>query len=127
MHDNCEFCKLLQGKSSSVDQEYFDKRTFYRNRYWVCLLDMNPLTSGHTILINKHSTLSHTLEADENSYRALYRAIKRCQKKLNLLNLGFKKLTLHSMNELGRKDPRLGHLHFHLVPVYEFTEADSKE
>jgi len=130
----CILCKLLYGRAREEERKSFENRVILKFKYWVCAFDHEPLTPGHIIIIYKTQKPdeSHVFvdEIEGDAFNELYRVFNECCEKLEKIrkNYPYKKLNLASLNAAGRKvyeNKPKGHLHFHIIPEYEF-EFDEK-
>lgn len=99
--NNCIFCKILKGEIPVVkiweDEKYF------------AFLDMNPINTGHTLLIPKKHT-DYLFNLDDKEYTELMLKTKFLAKILkNKLNP--KKIGMMVEGFL------ISHVHIHLVPL----------
>ena len=101
INNNCIFCKIVKGEIPAV-KIFEDEKHF-------AFLDMNPINSGHTLLIPKKHT-DYLFDLNDNEYSKLMLKAKYLAKLLK--------------NKLAPK--RVGilvegflipHAHIHLVPL----------
>ena len=101
INNNCIFCKIVKGEIPAV-KIFEDEKHF-------AFLDMNPINSGHTLLIPKKHT-DYLFDLNDNEYSELMLKAKYLAKLLK--------------NKLAPK--RVGilvegflipHAHIHLVPL----------
>lgn len=99
--ENCIFCKIAKGKIPAV-KIWEDKKHF-------AFLDMNPINSGHALLIpKKHS--DYLFELNDDDYKELMLKAKFIAKILkNKLNS--KRVGIIVEGFL------ISHVHIHLVPL----------
>lgn len=103
---NCIFCKIISGEIPSF--------TIYEDDIVKVLLDVNPDTNGHTLIIpkNHYENLS---DIDEDVLHHINSISKRmyCLLKEKLHCEG---LTIIQNNDYGQA---IKHYHMHLVPRYK--------
>ena len=103
---DCVFCKIIKGDIPSY--------TIYEDEIVKVILDINPVSNGHMLIIPKthyvnlmdidDSVLSHIM----NTSRDLY---KKYKDKLNMDGL-----SITQNNDYGQE---VKHYHLHLIPRYE--------
>lgn len=103
---DCIFCKIIKGDIPSY--------TIYEDEIVKVILDINPVSNGHMLIIPKthyvnlmdidDSVLSHIM----NTSRDLY---KKYKDKLNMDGL-----SITQNNDYGQE---VKHYHLHLIPRYE--------
>mgnify|MGYP001584568906 CR=1 FL=1 len=115
---NCIFCKIVKGEIPA-EKIFEDEKHF-------AFLDMNPINSGHTLLIPKKHT-EYLFDLNENEYSKLMLKAKDVAKLLKN-NLKTEKIGL-IVEGFG-----VSHAHLHLVPInnqgeltYERAKPMSKE
>ena len=111
---SCIFCKIIAGEIPSY-KVYEDENT-------LAFLDINPVNTGHTLVISK----KHVPKIEEDSEEILCQAVKTVKKVgLSLKN----NLAAPGYNVLMNNDPAAGqivpHLHFHVVPRRENDDLSS--
>lgn len=126
--DNCIFCKLANG--------IIPTSTIYEDDDFRVILDANPATKGHALIIPKEHAANIFELPDETASKALVLAKKISTKLYKGLNCdGFN--ILQNNGELAGQT--VFHFHIHLIPRYEgdgvhltwkqgsSTEAETKE
>ncbi len=101
-HENCVFCEIVanRGQAHRICEDDLS----------LCILDINPLSRGHCLVIPKrHVPWWHELTAEENSSLFNVAAIAS-RKMMNALQPDFV-----CMYARGRRIP---HTHIFLVPTY---------
>lgn len=103
---NCIFCKINNGEIPSY--------TVYEDNIVRVMMDINPVTDGHLLIIPKNhfdnmrdidaETLTHIQKIAQNMFELL-------KNKLNIDGL-----TLFQNNEYGQE---IKHYHLHLIPRYK--------
>ena len=71
---DCVFCKIIKEEIPSY--------TIYENEYVKCLLDINPNSDGHTLIIPKH----HFKDLKDIDEKTLYEIVKASKYIYNLLD-----------------------------------------
>lgn len=108
MADNCIFCKLANGEIPT--------RTLYEDEMFRIILDAEPLTRGHALIIPKKHA-ENLFELDENTTAEVYKLAKKEGEKL------MSALHADGMNILQNNGSAAGqsvfHFHMHLIPRYE--------
>ena len=102
---NCVFCKIINGEIPSYK--------IYEDDDILAFLDVNPVSSGHTLIIPKKHTLD-LLEIDDSILE------KIVMKSKDIANLLIKKLdadgfTLVQNNGIAQE---VKHFHLHIIPKY---------
>lgn len=103
---DCIFCKIIKGDIPSY--------TIYEDEIVKVILDINPVSNGHMLIIPKthyvnlmdsnDSVLSHIMNTSKDLY-------KKYKDKLNMDGL-----TITQNNDYGQE---VKHYHLHLIPRYE--------
>lgn len=103
---DCIFCKIIKGDIPSY--------TIYEDEIVKVILDINPVSNGHMLIIPKthyvnlmdidDSVLSHIMNISKELY-------KKYKDKLNMDGL-----TITQNNDYGQE---VKHYHLHLIPRYE--------
>ncbi len=110
-NENCIFCKIIKGEIPSVK--------VWEDEKHLAILDINPNTEGHTLVIPKEhyetifdmpkELLKETIEVAQKTARLL-------QKKLNADGINL----LNSNNKVAQQD--IFHYHIHVIPRYSNEE-----
>jgi histidine triad (HIT) family protein len=105
MSDDCVFCKIRDGQLPSM-KVYEDERT-------LAIMDINPLTSGHCLVLTKaHAATLWESEADD-----LQAAILTAQKVATALREAVKPDGLNVLQANGTAAfQSVFHFHLHLIP-----------
>lgn len=105
---DCIFCKIIKGEIPS-HKIYEDEKTY-------ALLDINPSTKGHTLIIPKKH-YENTLETPDDELCEIIKTTKMLAKKIK------QKLNadgINIMNANGKEAQQsVMHMHFHIVPRYK--------
>ena len=106
--DNCIFCMIIEGKIPS--------RRVYEDENCIAMLDINPATPGHTLILPKehHQDLTEMNEALLGKLMMTARKIGILQKE-RLGAIGFNVIQ-NNGEAAGQTVP---HFHIHVIPRYE--------
>lgn len=110
--ENCIFCKIINGDIPS--------RTVYEDESIKIIMNINPNTNGHLLILPKHhyenlmdtpnEVITHALNIVRNNIYPLLKERINCEG-----------LTLAQNNEYGQE---IKHYHLHLIPRYSNDKAD---
>ncbi|MFW9876181.1 MAG: HIT family protein [Candidatus Thorarchaeota archaeon] len=113
MESNCIFCKIINGKKAL--KIYEDKKT-------VCLLDINPISRGHCLIMPKKH-FKNIFDINEEYLKEIICASKKVSKllkqKLNATGVNI----LHASGKSAQQS--IFHFHLHLVPRYKNDGLDT--
>ena len=120
---DCIFCKIIKGEVGS--------NKVYENENVLALLDVNPISTGHTLIIPKKH-FNDIFDIDEDYLKEIIVAAKLISKKTKD-NLGAVGINLLQSN--GSKAGQvIFHFHLHVIPRYQDDKlrshkifADSRE
>ena len=105
--DNCIFCKIMAGEIPSY--------TVYEDDDFKAILDIEPASKGHTLIITKNH-YANLMEADDEVLaKALVVGKKIATQMKNTLGCPGINL-LQNNGELAGQT--VNHLHFHLIPRF---------
>jgi len=108
MEDNCIFCKLAKGEIPT--------KTLYEDEEFRIILDAEPLTRGHALILPKKHA-KDLFELDEETAGKAYQLAKQFGEKM------MQALHADGMNILQNNKSAAGqsvfHFHIHLIPRYE--------
>lgn len=110
---DCIFCKIIKGE--------IDSYTIYEDDIVKVILDANPVTNGHSLILPKKHYENlvdidlETLKHINNVSKKMYSLLKE---KLNCDGL-----TLTQNNDYGQA---IKHYHLHLIPRYRNDNIDFK-
>ncbi len=110
---DCIFCKIIKGE--------IDAYTIYEDDIVKVILDANPVTNGHSLVLpKKHYT--NLMDIDEETLKHIHKIAKHIYELLkDKLNCdGF---TLTQNNDYGQA---IKHYHLHLIPRYKNDNIDFK-
>ncbi|MEK7124355.1 MAG: HIT family protein [Patescibacteria group bacterium] len=106
--DNCIFCKIVKGEIESAK--------VYEDEDALALLDINPISRGHTLLISKKH-FKDIFSIDEEALKKIIVAGKNVAAKLK------NSLGADGINFLQSNGKSAGqivfHYHLHVIPRYE--------
>lgn len=103
---NCVFCNIVEGKIPS--------NTVYEDEIVKVMMDINPVSNGHLLIIpKKHFT--NLTDIDEETLMHIQKTAKEMFKLLKS-KLNIDGLTLCQNNEYGQE---VKHYHLHLIPRYK--------
>lgn len=106
--DQCIFCKIVQGSAPS--------HKIYEDDLSLCILDINPFTRGHCLVVPKrHVPWWHELSDEENA--SLFRVAKIVSERM-MQELEPDFICMYAR---GR---RIAHTHIFLVPTYRGDVLD---
>jgi len=112
MDSDCIFCKLANG--------VFPTNFIYEDEDFKVILDANPATKGHSLILPKKH-FKNILDADEEILKKIFPLAKKLSNKL------IEVLKCDGVNVLQNNNKAAGqvvfHLHVHLIPRYK----DEKE
>ncbi|WNE40397.1 MAG: Protein hit [Mycoplasmataceae bacterium] len=108
----CLFCKIAQKEISS--------HVILENDKAIAILDINPVSDGHTLLITKNH-FTNISEINEEDWSQLLPLLKKVIDKLQntLQPSGFN--IISNMNEIAYQT--VFHLHIHIIPKYEYDKG----
>lgn len=110
--NDCIFCKIVKGEIPS--------RTVYEDDKIKIIMNINPATNGHLLVIPKE----HMINIFDTSDEIIIHSIKLIREKVYPLlkeKLNCEGLTIAQNNELGQE---IKHYHIHLIPRYPEDNAD---
>lgn len=105
---DCIFCKIIAGDLPS--------HKVYEDDHVIAILDINPASHGHTLVLPKKHTANFE-DTDEETLAKLMAVVKK-------VGLSIKEnLPAESYNVCENNDPVAGqmipHIHFHVVPRHQ--------
>jgi len=111
MKEDCIFCKIIDGEIPS--------HKVYEDENMIAILDANPVSKGHTLVIPKeHVETIHEAEGMNYLHEGLV-------KTSNALEEAFNPDGINIAQNNGKKaGQEVFHLHFHVTPIYEGNELD---
>ena len=104
--EDCIFCKIIKGELPS--------RTIYEDDLIKIIMNINPATNGHLLVLPK----DHMINIMDTTDEVLMHSIKIIRKLYPTLKekLNCEGLTISQNNELGQE---IKHFHIHLTPRYK--------
>lgn len=106
--DNCIFCKIMAGEIPS--------RVVYEDEDFKAMLDIDPATKGHTLIIPKNH-YSNVLDLGETeTARVLTVAKKIATRMMEALDCDGVNLVQNNGEAAGQT---VDHFHLHVIPRYE--------
>ena len=109
---DCIFCKIIK--------EEIPSKTIYEDDIIKVIMNINPITNGHLLIIPKKHIVDINDINDNITSHSLNIIKANIYPKLKE-KLGCKGLTLTQNNELGQE---IKHYHIHLIPRYENDNVD---
>ncbi len=107
--DNCLFCKIIEGKIPSPNKIYEDKEI-------IALLDIEPVSSGHTVVIpKKHS--ENILDTNDNLLKHTILVVKKLANKIKDA-VEADGINIHINNYLDAGQV-IFHPHIHIIPRFK--------
>lgn len=106
----CIFCKIIDNEIPSY--------VVYENDSFKAILDINPTTMGHTLVIPK----SHSDNFSETSDEVLGKLLlfsKEVVTKLQVLGFDNYNLLINNGRLAGQT---MMHLHLHIIPIYKLAD-----
>ena len=104
---DCLFCKIIKGEIPNY--------TVYENEKTLALLDINPNTRGHTLIIPKEHA-SNIIEMDDLSVDAVFRTVRKVVRGLqSVLDPDGFNLVVNHGEAAGQL---IHHFHCHVIPRY---------
>ena len=110
--DNCIFCKILAGEIPSY--------VIYEDDDFKAILDVDPATKGHALLLPKDHAANLYELSDEAAAKVLPVAKKIASKMKAVLNCDGLNLVQNNGEAAGQT---VNHFHMHLIPRY-VTDSD---
>lgn len=110
--DNCIFCKIANGEIPS--------NTLYEDEDFRVILDIEPATKGHALILpKKHFANLYEID-DERASKVLIVAKQMAARMQKALNCGGLNVVQNNGTLAGQT---VFHFHMHLVPRYENDDA----
>ena len=110
--NDCVFCKIINDEIPS--------KTIYEDEEIKVIMNINPVTNGHLLLIPKKH-LVNINEIDNEFIAHSHNIIKDKLYPMLTKKLSCEGLTLTQNNELGQE---IKHYHIHLIPRYPNDNID---
>lgn len=113
--DDCIFCKILAGEISS--------RTIYEDELFQVILDVDPATKGHALILPKNH-YKDIYELGEEETAEVFKLAKKLATDMT------KKLSCDGFNLVQNNGEVAGqtvsHFHLHLIPRYKGDNNSEK-
>ncbi len=106
--EDCIFCRIANGEIPS--------RTIYEDQKFRVILDLNPATKGHSLILPKDHASSLYDLPDETAAAALVLAKKLASVLRDRLGCDGLNVVQNNGEAAGQTVP---HFHLHLIPRYE--------
>lgn len=110
--EDCIFCKIIKGELPS--------RTIYEDELIKIIMNINPTTNGHLLVLPKE----HMVNVMDTTDEVIMHSLKVIRENIYPLlkeKLNCKGLTISQNNELGQE---IKHYHIHLTPRYDNDLVD---
>lgn len=109
------FCKIIDGELESD--------TFYEDQYVKCIMDINPFTPGHVLIIpKKHYTT--ILDMDNDTLLHIHEIATRLIKKMETTFPYFRAARV--LVNYG-EEQKVKHYHMHILPLYSSKDTLSQK
>jgi histidine triad (HIT) family protein len=114
MEEHCIFCKIANGEFSS--------ETIYEDEYVRAVLDIHPISPGHTMILPK-AHAETILDVPDDKERHIFSAVKKVTEllKTTLKPDGF---TI-GINHGKWAGQAVDHLHIHIIPRWKDDKGKS--
>jgi len=106
--EDCLFCKIIKGEIPS-NKIYEDEDTY-------CLLDINPVNEGHTLVIPKKHTTDLLEMTKEDIAKTFAIAQKMGEKVIEKLDADGFNIIVNTKPEAGQV---IHHTHIHIIPRFK--------
>lgn len=105
--DNCIFCKIIAGEIPS--------HTIYEDEQFKVILDVNPATRGHALILPKNHYANFYEQPEEDSVDTIRLAKKMIQRMTDKLKCDGFNIVQNNGSVAGQT---VLHYHMHLIPRY---------
>jgi len=105
---DCIFCKIIKNEIPSYK--------VWENNNFLAFLDLNPINSGHILLIPKKH-FNEVFDLYDDLYNEAFQIVKKISKPLRDITKA-KKIGI-AIEGLG-----VSHAHIHIVPIYNINELN---
>ena len=109
---DCIFCKIIKGEINSY--------TIYEDDIVKVILDVNPVTNGHALVLPKKHVVN-LMDTDNETINHMLNIVREKLYPMLKEKIKCEGLTLAQNNELGQE---IKHYHLHLIPRYQNDNAD---
>ncbi|MBQ7371209.1 MAG: HIT family protein [Blautia sp.] len=106
--DNCIFCKIANGQIPSA--------TLYEDEEFRVILDLNPASKGHALILPKSHAANVCELAEETAGKAMILAKRMVSKMTDTLNCDGFNILQNNGETAGQT---VFHFHMHLIPRYQ--------
>ena len=106
--NECVFCKIVGGKIFS--------HKIWEDKEFFAFLDINPVSTGHTILIPKKH-INYVFDLPDGEYKKIFETAK-------LLEPAIRKATKAKKIGIAIEGISVSHAHLHLIPVNNGNDLD---
>lgn len=116
MNKQCVFCKIIKKNILA--------KIIAKNKNAIALLDINPISNGHTIIIAKKHYSNWTTTPNivlKDMVLLSKKVVKKLTHKLKPKPLGFNYLS----NQGSIAGQMIDHVHLHIIPKYKINEGFS--
>jgi histidine triad (HIT) family protein len=105
---DCVFCQIVQGKLSA--------HKIWEDEYFLAILDINPNTPGHTLLLPKIHE-AYVFDLEDHLYSSLFEVAKKLSKPI---------LEVSQAKRIGMviQGFTVPHVHLHLIPMNDVHDLD---
>jgi len=111
MTEDCVFCKIIE--------EEIPSHKVYEDENMVAILDANPVSKGHTLVIpKKHVETIHEAEDMNFIHDGLVKVSNAIEDSFDPEGINI------AQNNGKAAGQEVFHLHFHVTTIYEGTELD---
>ena len=111
--DNCIFCKIAAGDIPSA--------TIYEDNYFRVILDIEPASKGHALILPKEHYANLYELSDELAAKALIVAKKVITKMTGILGCDGYNVVQNNGEAAGQT---VFHFHIHLIPRYKDDDVN---
>lgn len=106
--DNCIFCKIIEGEIPS--------HVLYEDEQFKVILDVNPATRGHALILPKNHYANLNELPEENAADVMKLAKKMMETMTERLNCDGFNIVQNNGEAAGQT---VFHFHMHLIPRYK--------
>ncbi|MGL4357759.1 MAG: HIT family protein [Cetobacterium sp.] len=109
----CLFCKIINKEIPA--------KIIYEDEMTMCILDINPISDGHCIVMPKKH-FDYFSVCDDDYLKAVTNTSKKVSNIINNSSLGNDGIN-YLVNEKVNANQEIMHLHMHLIPKFEKNEG----
>ncbi len=103
---DCIFCKIIAGEATAYK--------VYENEFTLVILDINPISAGHVIIMPKNH-FEKLSDMDEINGLELFKTVLIMEKMIASLGCACTNLLQNNGKAAGQEIP---HVHVHIIPRY---------